>query len=140
MDPPRRPSKLTIHSTKRKECEEPFQELDYSRLLRGENQIRRFVDEFLPRQVMLPKYGVLCDFDEQGFNFRCLLRAQGLDEFIHVREPIYTHLYVEQEKIRSEVKMVNFPLNHIDFAKAFKVSYEVESTEDIFASLCKPTY
>ena len=92
MDPPRRPSKLTIHSTKHKKREEPFQELDYSRLLREEKQMCRFVDDFLPRQAMLITYGFLSEFDEQGFNFPNLLRAQGLDEFIRTREPIYPHL------------------------------------------------
>ena len=78
MEPPRRPSKLTIHSTKRKEREEPFQELDYSCLLRGEKKMQRFVNDFLPRQVMLIKYGALLAFDEQGFSFPNILRAQGL--------------------------------------------------------------
>ena len=78
--------------------------------------MQRFVNDFLPRQVMLIKYGVLLAFDEQGFNFPNLLRAQGLEEFIRTREPIYpqliklfySNLFVEpeHEKIRSEIKKV----------------------------------
>ena len=51
-----------------------------------------FVEDFLPRQVMTPNYGVLSAFDEIGFTFPSLLRAQGLDEFMHVQQEIYPHL------------------------------------------------
>ena len=124
--------------------------------------MQRFVSDFLPRQVMLVKYGVLIAFDEQGFNFQNILRDQGLEEFIRTREQIYPHLikvfysnlYVEHEfeKIRSEIKKVRFSLNHEEFGKAFNVPCEIlrlgselaspweETKEEIFASLCKPSY
>ena len=87
-----RPSKLTIRTNKRKESEESFKEIDSTRLLRGEEQKIRFAEDFLPRKVMTSKYGVLSAFDEIGFTFPSLLRAQGLDEFMHVQQEIYPHL------------------------------------------------
>src|ERR1044072_6936883 len=59
----RRPSKLTIKHKVHEE-QQP-NEHDYTRLLRPEH-IHRFEADFLPRQVMLPKYGVFSDFDDKG--------------------------------------------------------------------------
>src|ERR1044072_72522 len=123
MDPPRRPSKLTIRSNKRKEREEQqANEHDYTRLLREEH-VRRFETDFLPRQVMTPKFGVLSDFDENGFTFPGILRGQGLEEFIGIRKSMYPNLMkvfyaslsFEKKKIRSNIKGVRFSLNHKEF-------------------------
>src|ERR1044072_8684887 len=156
MDLPRRPSKLLIRSNKRKGRAEPqANEHDYSRLLREEH-VRRFETDFLPRQVMLPKYGVFSDFDENGFTFPGILRGQGIEEFISVRESIYpnlmkvfyTSLNFEKEKIRSTIKGIRFSLTHREFGDAFLVSYKgerlggsltgpwEETKEEMFKSLC----
>src|ERR1044072_5713579 len=149
----RRPSKLTIKSKVREE-QQP-NEHDYTRLLRPEH-IHRFEANFLPRQVMLPKFGVLSDFDDKGFMFPGILRGQGLERFISVRESIYpnlmkmfyTSLNFEKEKIRSSIKGIRFSLNHREFGDAFHVPHKGErlggsltgpwedTKEEMFQSLC----
>ena len=78
---------------------------------------------------MPPKYGILSDFEQRGFNCPSLLRNQVLEEFILDRanyypslvKVFYSNLETQGEALVSEVKQVQIFLSHHDFGKAFKV-------------------
>ncbi|KAF1898753.1 hypothetical protein Lal_00000655 [Lupinus albus] len=50
--------------------------LDFSCLLKDDEQQKRFLNHYIERQIMTPKYGSLAAFEEQGCHFPSLIRAQ----------------------------------------------------------------
>ncbi|KAF1880930.1 hypothetical protein Lal_00022960 [Lupinus albus] len=62
--------------------------LDLSRLLKDDEQQKRFLNHYIERPLMTPKYGSLAAFEEQGCHFPSLIRAQGLHVFVEDKTPI----------------------------------------------------
>ncbi|KAF1896252.1 hypothetical protein Lal_00018531 [Lupinus albus] len=66
--------------------------LDPSRLLKDDEQQKWFLNHYIERPVMTPKYGSLAAFEEQGCHFPSLIRAQGLHVFVEDKTPFYIEL------------------------------------------------
>ncbi|KAF1895944.1 hypothetical protein Lal_00033894 [Lupinus albus] len=103
--------------------------LNLSRLLKDDEQQKRFLNHYIERPVMTPKYGSLTTFEEQGCHFPSLIRAQGLHVFIEDKTPFYIELIrvfycnlkLENETMYSYVKGKHITLTLTEFGECLSL-------------------
>ncbi|KAF1876683.1 hypothetical protein Lal_00031491 [Lupinus albus] len=132
--------------------------LDLSRLLKDNEQQKRFLNHYIERPVMTPKYGSLAAFEEQGCHFPSLIRAQGLHVFVEYKTTFYIELIrvfycnlkLENETLYSYVKGKHIALTLTEFGECLSLPstgamlgsfiecpWSGFNKRDIYFSLCR---
>ncbi|KAF1883325.1 hypothetical protein Lal_00015118 [Lupinus albus] len=103
--------------------------LDLSRLLKDDEQQKRFLNHYIERPIMTPKYGSLAAFKEQDCHFPSLIRAQGLHVFVEDKTSFYIELIrvfycnlkLENETLYSYVKGKHIALTLTEFGECLSL-------------------
>ncbi|KAF1869306.1 hypothetical protein Lal_00018399 [Lupinus albus] len=103
--------------------------LDLSCLLKDDDQQKRFLNHYIEKPVMTPKYGSLAAFEEYGCHFPSLIRAQGLHVFVEDKTPFYIELIrvfycnlkLENEALYSYVKGKHIALTLTEFGECLSL-------------------
>ncbi|KAF1892943.1 hypothetical protein Lal_00048542 [Lupinus albus] len=106
--------------------------LDLSRLLKDDEQQKRFLNHYIERPVMTPKYGSFAAFEEQGCHFPSLIWAQGLHVFVEDKTPSTLSLFESAagssretlgvDNLIVENRLLHYFLEYVIFEKGSKYS------------------
>ncbi|KAF1898388.1 hypothetical protein Lal_00042080 [Lupinus albus] len=88
-----------------------------------------FLNHYIEKPVMTPKYGSRVAFEEQGCHFPSLIRAQGLHVFVEDKNPshiklirvFYCNLKLENETLYSYVKGKHIALTLTEFGECLSL-------------------
>ncbi|KAJ1375909.1 hypothetical protein SESBI_50497 [Sesbania bispinosa] len=108
--------------------------LDYSRFFSHDNQVESFLEGFLARPIVEPRFMDLDFFHSNGFEFPNLIEYQGLKHFVSIEckylvelvKVFYSNLTIANEDLLSEVKNVKIRVRPSDWLAIAGLKYEGE--------------